>query len=229
MKDLRTVFSTYPEAVTLVAAVDSKITSIPTLKGKRVNLGNFGSGQRANSTLVLKYFGIDPEKDVKGEALKPAEGPKMLQDNRIDAFFYSVGHPNGAVTEATSGKRKVMFVPIVGQPVTKILNEHKYYYETEIPKSLYPNAAGKGNAKTIGMKAVLFTYAKVADSAVYALTKEVFENFDTFKGLHPALNDLKKSDMAIMGGGVVPIHDGAKKYFKEAKLLKKKKKKKKKK
>lgn len=224
IKGLRTVFSTYPEAVTLVAAEDSKITSISTMKGKRINLGNHGSGQRANSMLILKYFGIDHEKDFKSEALKPAEGPKMLQDNRIDAFFYSVGHPNGAVTEATSGKRKVMFVPIVGPQIDKLLGEHGYYYETTIPQSVYPNAVG-GDAKTIGMKAVLFTSSNVSEDAVYAVTKEVFSNFDDFKNLHPALNKLKKEDMVTKGGGVVPIHKGAMKYFREVGLVKEEKKK----
>ncbi len=225
IKRLRTVFGTYPEAVTLVAAQDSGITSISTMKGKRINLGNHGSGQRANSMLILKYFGMDHEKDFKSEALKPAEGPKMLQDNRIDAFFYSVGHPNGAVTEATSGKRKVMFVPIVGPQINKLLSEHGYYYGTSIPKNLYPNAVGKGDAKTIGMKAILFTSSNVSEDAVYAVTKEVFSNFDDFKNLHPALNKLKKEDMVAKGGGVVPIHKGAMKYFREVGLVKDEKKK----
>ncbi len=226
---LRTVFSTYPEAVTLVAAADSNISSINTIKGKRINLGNPGSGQRANSTLILKYFGIDPAKDFTAESLKPAEGPKMIQDNRLDAFFYTVGHPNGAVTEATSGRRKVRFVPIVGAPVDRLLSEHSYYYKSEIPRDLYPNATGSGNTQTIGMKAVLFTSSSVSKDAVYAVTKEVFSNFDSFKNLHPALRVLKKEDMVTKGGGVVPIHEGALKYFKEAKLYKEKKKKAKKK
>ena len=219
IKKLRTVFSTYPEAVTLVAAEDSGIKSISAMKGKRINLGNHGSGQRANSMLILKYFGMNHEKDFKSEALKPAEGPKMLQDNRIDAFFYSVGHPNGAVTEATSGKRKVMFVPIVGPQIDKLLGEHSYYYKTTIPKSVYPNAVG-GDAQTIGMKAVLFTSSSVSEDAIYAVTKEVFTNFDEFRNLHPALNKLKKSDMVTKGGGVVPIHKGAMKYFREVGLVK---------
>ena len=105
-KDLRAVFSIHPESVTLVAAEDSGIRSIQDLKGKRVNIGNPGSGQRQNSIDALTAAGIDYEKDLYVEQVKAAEAPGLLQDGRIDAFFYTVGHPSGAIKEATAGKRK---------------------------------------------------------------------------------------------------------------------------
>ena len=66
------------------------------LKGKRVNLGNPGSGHLQNSKDTLMAIGLDPEKDLKAEYIKAAEAPGLLQDGRIDAFFYTVGHPSGA-------------------------------------------------------------------------------------------------------------------------------------
>ncbi|UCF03287.1 MAG: TAXI family TRAP transporter solute-binding subunit, partial [Deltaproteobacteria bacterium] len=113
-KDLRAVFSIHPESITLVAADDAGIKSINDLRGKRVNIGNPGSGQRQNSIDGLTNAGIDYEKDLKAEGVKAAEAPGLLQDGRIDAFFYTVGHPSGAIKEATAGRRKVHFVPITG-------------------------------------------------------------------------------------------------------------------
>ena len=112
-KDLRAVFSIHPESVTLLAGVDTGIKSIKDLKGKHVNIGNPGSGQRQNSIDALTSAGINYKVDLKAEGLKAAEAPGVLLDGRIDAFFYTVGHPSGAFKEATAGTRKVSFVPIV--------------------------------------------------------------------------------------------------------------------
>jgi len=105
-KDLRAVFSIHPESITLVAAVDADIKDISDLKGKRVNIGNPGSGQRQNAIDALTAIGIDYKKDLQAEGIKAAESAGLLQDGRIDAFFYTVGHPNGSIKEATAGKRR---------------------------------------------------------------------------------------------------------------------------
>lgn len=215
-KDLRAVFSIHPESVTLVAADDSGIKDIKDLKGKTVNIGNPGSGQRQNSIDALESAGIDPEKDLKAESVKASEAPGLLQDGRIDAFFYTVGHPSGAIKEATSGARKVHFVSITG--IDKLLAKYPYYAKSVIPISMYPGAQNDKDVETFGVKATLVTSAKVPDEVVYAITKEVFENFDEFKSLHPAYANLTKESM--LEGLSAPIHPGAMKYFKEAGLIK---------
>ena len=96
-KDLRAICAFHPEAITLVAGDDTGITSVKDLKGKHVNIGNPGSGQRQNSIDALAYFGINYKTDMKAEGAKAVEAPKLLQDGRIDAFFYTVGHPNANI------------------------------------------------------------------------------------------------------------------------------------
>ncbi|MBU0986935.1 MAG: TAXI family TRAP transporter solute-binding subunit [Proteobacteria bacterium] len=213
-KDLRAVFSIHPESVTLVAAVDAGIKSIADLKGKKVNIGNPGSGQRQNSIDALEAVGIDYEKDLQAEGIKAAESASLLQDGRIDAFFYTVGHPNGSIMEATSGKRQVRFASITG--VDKLLAKYPYYAPAIIPIELYPNADNKEDVQTFGVKATFVTSAKVPDKVVYAITKEVFDNFEDFKRLHPAFQVLTKANM--LEGLSAPIHPGAMKYYKEAGL-----------
>lgn len=213
-KDLRAVFSIHPESITLVAAVDAGIKSIMDLKGKKVNIGNPGSGQRQNSIDALEAVGIDYEKDLQAEGIKAAESASLLQDGRIDAFFYTVGHPNGSIMEATSGKRQVRFASITG--VEKLLEKYPYYAQATIPIALYPNADNKEDVQTFGVMATFVTSAKVPDDVVYAITKEVFENFEDFKQLHPAYQVLTKTNM--LEGLSAPIHPGAMKYYKEAGL-----------
>ncbi|MDC7232052.1 MAG: TAXI family TRAP transporter solute-binding subunit [Spirochaetales bacterium] len=211
---LRAVFSIHPESVTLLAADDSGIETFEDIKGKIINIGNPGSGQRGNAIDVMEAYGINWETDIKAESLKASEAAKMLQDGRIDAYFYTVGHPNGSFKEATSGKRKAHFVPITA--IDGLLSQFPYYAASYIPVSEYPGATNSGNVDTFGVKATLCTSADVPDEIVYAITKEVFENFEDFKKLHPAYAVLTKESM--LTGLSAPIHDGAMKYFKEAGL-----------
>jgi TRAP transporter TAXI family solute receptor len=214
-KDLRAVFSIHPESVTLAAAVDAGIKDIRDLKGKRVNIGNPGSGQRQNSIDALQAVGLNYETDLQAESVKAAEAPGLLQDGRIDAFFYTVGHPSGAFKEATAGVRKVRFVPITG--IDELLAKYPYYAKSYVPVKEYPGAENEGDVETFGVKATLVTSAKVPDHVVYAVTKEVFENFEEFKGLHPAYSVLTKEGM--LEGLSAEIHPGALKYYKEAGLM----------
>jgi TRAP transporter TAXI family solute receptor len=218
-KKLAVVFGLHNEFVTLVASVNSGINGIPDLKGKRVNLGGVGSGQLENSRDLLKVFGLK-ESDLKAEYIKPVESAGLIQDERLDAFFYTVGHPNGSVSEATSGRIKVKIVPIIGTPVEKLIKELPYYSKGYIPVSLYPNAANAkdGKVPSIGIQALLVTSTDVPADVVYAITKEVVENIQEFKKLHPALSGLDLEDMVNVN--VAPFHPGALKYFKEKGLIK---------
>ncbi|RLA94355.1 MAG: C4-dicarboxylate ABC transporter substrate-binding protein, partial [Deltaproteobacteria bacterium] len=165
-KDLRAICSFHPESVTLVAAVEAGIKTFYDLKGKRVNIGNPGSGQRGNSIDVLTAAGIDWQKDIVPEGLKAAEAPKMLQDGRIDAFFYTVGHPSGAIKEATSGRRKVRFIPIPDDVVKKLTDKFPYYAPAIIPIKFYPMAENKEDVPTFGVKATFVTSIKVPEDIV---------------------------------------------------------------
>lgn len=183
---LRAVFSIHPESVTILAAEDAGINTIADLVGKTVNIGNPGSGNRGNAIDALENAGINWETDINAEGLKASEAAKMLQDNRIDAYFYTVGHPSGSFKEATAGRRKVKFVSIID--IDDLLAKYSYYARSEIPVEFYPNATNTENVPTYGVKATLCTSSDVSDDVVYAITKEVFENFEEFKSLHPALS-----------------------------------------
>lgn len=215
---LRAMFAIHPEAVTILAASDKNIKSVADMKGKIVNIGAPGTGQRVNSLDLFKTAGIDAEKDLKTEGLKPAEAAGMLQDGRIDAYFYTVGHPNGSIKEAVAGTRKVSFVPVAADMVQKLVAEQPYYAPAMIPVAAYPGVENKEDVPTFGVKATICTSADVPEDVVYIVTKEVFTNLEELRKLHPALDVLTKENM--LQGLSAPLHPGAAKYFKEVGLLK---------
>lgn len=212
---LRHVFNLHPEVVTLIASEASGIESLEDLRGKRVNIGSPGSGQRGNAIDILTAVGIDPGTDLQAESLTVAECAGMLQDGRIDAYFYTVGHPNGSITEATTGRRRVRFVPIEG--VEALIEAAPFYSLSKVPVHHYPRSLNEEPVPSIGMLTTVVTSADVSEELVYTLVKAVFENLDTLRGQHPALADLTPEGMAA--GGIAPLHPGAERYFREAGLL----------
>ncbi|UCC11713.1 MAG: TAXI family TRAP transporter solute-binding subunit [candidate division WOR-3 bacterium] len=213
--DLRSVFSIHPEPITLVVSDNSGIKDISDLQGKRINLGNPGSGQLQNSRDVISAAGLS-EDQVIAEYVKAVEAPGLLQDERLDGFFYTVGHPAGNIKEATSGRVKVLIVPITGLAIDSLLEEHMYYAKAYIPQEFYPRALNTEDIETIGVKATFITSKKVDEKIVYELTKIVFENFEEFKTLHPSYTVLTKEDM--LKGLSAPVHAGALKYYREVGL-----------
>ncbi len=213
--DLRSVFSIHPESITLIASEKSGIKNVRDLKGKKVNLGNPGSGHLQNSRDILKAFGIS-EDELSAEYVKAVEAPGLLQDERLDAFFYTVGHPSSNIKEAASGRIKVFIIDIKGPEVDSMLDEYPYYATSVIPCSFYSYALNTDDIVTVGVKATFVTSKDIDEKIVYAITKEVFDNFETFKTLHPAYQALTKENM--LKGLSAPIHKGALKYYRETGL-----------
>jgi TRAP transporter TAXI family solute receptor len=215
-KDLRAVFSVHGEPFTLVARADSGIKSFDDLKGKRVNIGNPGSGQRGTMDIVMAAKGMKKSDLKLASELKGSEQSKALCDNKIDAMIYVVGHPAGAIKEATTTCDSVL-VDVTGPVIDKLVAENPYYKYTTVPAGMYKGT--DKDIKTFGVAATFVTSAKVPEKVVYAVVKSVFENFDAFKKLHPAFANLTKEDM-VNNGNSAPLHAGAVKYYKEAGLLK---------
>ncbi|MEC9469138.1 MAG: TAXI family TRAP transporter solute-binding subunit, partial [Pseudomonadota bacterium] len=210
-EDLRAVFSVHPEPFTVVARADSGVTSFKDLKGKRVNIGNPGSGQRGTMEVLMEAMGWSTDDFAQATELKAAEQSAALCDNQIDAMVYTVGHPSGSIQEATTACDSKL-VNVDGPVVGKLIEDNSYYRKATIPGGMY-----RGNDEdvtTFGVGATFITSAKVDDEVVYTLVKSVFENFDAFKKLHPAFANLKPEEM-VKDGLSAPLHPGAAKYYQE--------------
>jgi hypothetical protein len=214
-KDLRAVFSVHPEPFTVVARADSGIKTFEDLKGKRVNIGNPGSGQRGTMEVVMEAYGWTKDTFKLASELKSAEQGKALCDNKIDAICFTVGHPSGSIKEPTTSCDSVL-VPVTGPKIDALVKKNDYYRTAVIPGGMYRGT--DTDTQTFGVGATFVTSAKVPDEVIYNVVKAVFENFDDFQKLHPAFKVLKKEEM-IKDGLSAPLHPGAVKYYKEAGLM----------
>lgn len=215
-KDLRAVFSVHAEPATLVVRADSGIKEFADIKGKRVNVGQPGSGTVATFDVIADAYGIK-RSDLKLAAeLKSSEMGQALCDNKIDAYFILVGHPAGLIKETTT-TCDAKIADIHSPAVDKLVKENSYYRYASIPEGMYK---GQDKAvKTFGVGATFVTSAKVPERVIYEVVKAVFENFDDFKKLHPAFKNLKKTEM-VKDSLSAPLHPGALKYYKEVGLIK---------
>ncbi len=208
--DLRAVFSVHPEPFTVLSRKEANVSKFEELKGKRLNVGNPGSGTRNSLDELLVALGWKLSDFSLASELKADEHGPALCDGKIDAFFYGVGHPSANIQDPTT-TCGAKLVSITGSAVDKLVAEKPYYAKAAIPGGLY---TGNPNpTETYGVLATLVTSAKVPDDVVYQFTKSVFENFAEFKGLHPAFANLDPAKM-VKDGNSAPLQPGAAKYYK---------------
>ena len=209
--DLRAMFSLHPEPFTILARKEANIKSFNDLKGKRFNVGNPGSGTRASLEELIGAMGWKLADFSLAAELRADEHGAALCDNKIDAFFYGVGHPSANIQDPTT-TCGAQLVPITGPAVDKLVKANPYYASATIPGGLYAN--NPNPTQTYGVLATFVTSSKVPADVVYNVVKAVFENFEEFKKLHPALANLDPKRM-VKDGLSAPLHDGAVKYYKE--------------
>jgi TRAP transporter TAXI family solute receptor len=209
--ELRAVFSVHPEPFTVLSRRDANITKFEELKGKRVNVGNPGSGTRASMDELLQALGWKISDFSLVSELRADEHGPALCDGKIDAFFYGVGHPSANIQDPTT-TCGAKLVSITGPAIDKLIAAKPYYAKATIPGGLYNN--NPQPTETYGVLATLVTSAKVPDETVYQLVKAVFDNFNEFKGLHPAFANLDPAKM-VKDGNSAPLHPGAVRYYKE--------------
>jgi TRAP transporter TAXI family solute receptor len=211
MGDLRAVYSVHPEPFTVLSRKEANIQKFEDFKGKRFNVGNPGSGTRASMEELLAQMNWKISDFSLAGELRADEQGTALCDNKIDGFYYGVGHPSAAIQDPTTscGAR---LVSLTGPAVDALLKAKPYYSVATIPGGMYAN--NPNPTTTYGVRAILVTSAKVPESTVYALVKATFDNFDEFKKLHPAFANLDPKEM-VKAGITAPLHPGAEKYFKE--------------
>jgi hypothetical protein len=208
---LRAVFSVHAEPFTVVARADADIKTFTDLKGKRVNIGNPGSGQRGTMEVVMNALGWTNADFALASELKSSEQSQALCDNKIDAMVFTVGHPSGSISEATTSCDTVL-VPVTGAEIEKLIADNGYYRSATIPGGMY--RGNPDDIQTFGVGATFVSSTAVSDEAVYVVVKAVFDNIDAFRKLHPAFANLDPKQMA-KDGLSAPIHAGAAKYYAE--------------
>lgn len=210
-KELRAVFSVHAEPFTVLARKDAGIKNFEDLKGKRVNVGDPGSGQRGTMEVLMKEMGWTMSDFALASELKPTEQAAALCDDKVDAIVYTVGHPNGSIQEATTSCETVL-VTVDNDVVRKLVADNPFYAMATIPGGMY--TGNDEDVTTFGVGATFVSSTRTPEEVIYQITKAVFDNFDRFKKMHPAFENLQEANM-IKNNLSAPLHDGAARYYKE--------------
>jgi uncharacterized protein len=209
--DLRAVMSLHPEPFTVLTRKELNSKTFADMKGKKFNVGNPGSGTRASLEELLAAMNWKMSDFALASELKADEHGAALCDGKIDGFFYGVGHPSANIQDPTTSCGAKL-ASITGPAVEKLVAEKPYYAKASIPAGLYPN--NPQATETYGVMATLVSSSKTPPDTVYVVVKAVFDNFEEFKKLHPALANLKPEEM-VKNGLSAPLHEGAARYYKE--------------
>lgn len=206
--DLVAMTALYPNFVQIITTEQSGIKSVADLKGKRVGVGDSGSGVELNAQMILEAHGMNYD-DINEDFLSYAEAIDQMKNGQVDAAFVTSGLPNSAVTDlATTHDVKV--VPFEGDGLNTLL-EYEFFGEGTVPKDTYDS---KEDAATVTIPNLLLASPELSEDAVYDITKTIFDNLDQVHATHNAAKDITLENAPNVV--VTELHPGAKRYFDEA-------------
>ena len=206
---LRVLFTGQTEAFTIVARRTLEIRAATELRGKRINLGSPGSGERVSMERVMAALGFAPTDFAETRELPLAQQHDAFCADALDAIVYTVRHPNGLVDDVVRSCGGVL-VDVSGAPIERLLNTNPEYSRFVIPGSSYPS--NPEAVTTLGVRTAIITTARLPETVAYEITKAVFENSDDFRRLHPDFATLLPREMVPVVVGV-PVHPGAVRYY----------------
>ncbi len=212
---LRSVLSLHPEAFQILVGRGTSISGFEGLMGKRVALGEKGSGTRSTFDVLMQAYGVDPSFFARADETAAADQNQALCDGNIDAIAYAIGIPSGPVGDATASCGATL-VNLAGAPLTKLVKENPYYGMVTIPRGSF--AGMDEPVTTFGVLATLVTRGDTPDEVVYDLTRTVIEGLESLRPMHRAFANLD-ADRMVSDGLTAPLHSGALRYYIERGLI----------
>ncbi|MCS6892923.1 MAG: TAXI family TRAP transporter solute-binding subunit [Rhodovarius sp.] len=214
---LRFIAHLFPEHIHAVVRRDSPIRSFADLRGRRIAIGLQASGARIGSELILEANGLRAGRDFTAEFLNQQQGTERMQDRALDATITVVGYPSSAFTEfcARTGCR---ILPIEGEAAQRVIDRAPFYGRGVIPRTAYEGLEADVPTLTVG--ACWVVRDSVPADLVYGITRSLWS--ETTRGLlergHAKGREIVR-EAALTGRGVVPLHPGAERYYREVGLL----------
>ena len=199
----------YPEIVQIAASKESGIKSIADMKGKRVSVGDAGSGVEFNAKQILETYGLSFN-DINKANLSFKESSDGLQNGTLDACFIVAGIPNAALQELSLSK-DIVLISLDKIQVDELLNKYKYYTEITIPANTYNGVTT--DTAAIAVKASIAVNNNIPEDVVYNLMKTLFDKKADLSIAHSKGEEL---DIDSAPKGIsIPFHPGAIKYYQE--------------
>ncbi|MFE7112441.1 TAXI family TRAP transporter solute-binding subunit [Streptomyces sp. NPDC057575] len=214
---LRGCVRLYDDYIQLVVPRDSEVRKVSDLRGKRVGVGQRGSGVRLVADRLLTAAGLDPAKGVTPVPAGIDTMPEQLEDGRLDAFFWSGGLPTSAVQEL-SDRFAIRLVPLEAPLVKKLQGaggSARYYRSAMMPADAYGNAQQDQAVPTVAVANVLVTTDRSDPALTEAFTRTVIDSRDRIgREVHAAqLVDLRTAIYT----DPLPLHEGASRYYRSVK------------
>lgn len=203
------VFTIYPETIQLVTLADSGIESVADLAGKRVAIGDLGSGTEANATQIIEAHGLAID-DVDAQYLDFGDASTNLQDGNVDAAFVTAGTPTGAIQEL-SASADVKIISFDEDAMDALIEEYSYYTREDIPADAYDNF--DSTASTVAVQAMLIASNDIPEDQMYEITKSIFENLDSLANAHVRGEELSLE--TAEEGMSIDLHPGVQRYYDE--------------
>ncbi|WP_035345042.1 TAXI family TRAP transporter solute-binding subunit [Halalkalibacter hemicellulosilyticus] len=198
----------YPEVIQIITSADSGIETVEDLAGKRVAVGDLGSGAEANAKQILEIHGITYE-DISEEYMDFGTAAGNIQDGNVDAAFITAGLPTGAV-EALRATKELRLVEISSDKLGELAAAYPYYTEFVVESSVYGT---DGDVTTAAVLAMLVVDEDLEEDLVYDITKAMFEHVDQFSNAHQQGTNITLD--SALDGMPITIHPGAQRYFDE--------------
>lgn len=208
---LRAVFSAHEEPLAVVVRAKSGIRSAADLAGRRVNIGNRGSGHRLAMERLMEALGLARGDFALVTELPPHEQNEALCADRVDAVVYAAESPNGIVQDAVR-RCTGRLVAVSGPRIDALLASYPEYSPTVIPAGTYPGQ--HADVRTFGSRATVVTTADAPEATVYEVVRAVFDHFGDFRRLQAAFAPLEAREMVRVPQGA-PLHPGAARYYRE--------------
>ncbi len=219
-RKLRAIANLYTESVQLVARRGAGIRSVADLKGKRVSIGEPGSGTEVDAKVVLGGFGLTEAK-LNVQHLGPVSSADLIRQGKLDAFFLVSGAPSSAISElfdATAATpAAVTLVPISGEGAARIRGAHPFYTESVITGGTY---RGIPPTVTIGVSAEWLVSEDADAGLVYEITRALWNKSarDLLDSGHPEGRNIRLE--TALEDLAVPLHPGAERFYREIGLIK---------
>ncbi|MFJ8921674.1 hypothetical protein B046DRAFT_05323 [Streptomyces sp. LamerLS-316] len=214
---LRGCVRLYDDYIQLVVPRDSGIREVADLRGKRVGVGQKGSGVLLVADRLMRAAGVDPAADITPVQAGIDTMPERLADGRLDAFFWSGGLPTAAV-QSLSEKFAIRLVPLEDALVTELQavgGSTRYYRSAVMPADAYPQAQQGQAVPTVAVSNLLITTDRTDPLTTQAFTRTVIDSRDRIgREVHSAqLVDLRTAIYT----DPLPLHEGARRYYRSAK------------
>ena len=215
-KDIRAITTLYAMPIAVIVKRDSDIKEFKDLLGKRINIGNKGSGKRPVAELILSEMGWQKGEFSAVLEMTTKQMGKAFCDGNVDILIEGLGNPS-KFYEQMIGECGGKFLDVPKAVVDKIRRNFPYFAALDIPGGIYsdtPNPVG-----TFGFKATLVTKASLSADTAYDVTAAVFDAFEKFQEKHPSLKLADPISM-VNNGIFIPLHPGAERYLRERGYLK---------